>query len=525
MHCFYPRLILVLGVTALSGCVAQQPEASPQEAETTVTYSRLWGHDGEVWLQAGRLPDFSYAGYHSGEREIPDYPVTAAVDRFGAKGDDNLDDTAAFQAAIAQTEAGAIFVPPGKYIISGVLRITKPGVVLRGGGAGLTTLVFPKPLNDLEPNQGATTSGQSTSNYSWSGGFVRFEGKFGSSVLTTVEGKAARGDQILTVADAKSLAAGQKVEVFLKDTPDNTLATHLYSDDAGDTAKLNGKTTASLVTKILEIEGNKIRLERRLRFDIKPEWTPVLRAFKPTVHDSGVEDIGFEFPETPYLGHFTEKGFNPVAFAGVADCWARRLKFVNPDSGPMVGGVFNTVSDVVFESSRAPDKGGNQGHHGIYLQNIGDHLFTRFDFRMRFVHDISVSHCAGVVVSQGRGVDLCFDNHKRAPYETLYTAIDLGKGTRPWKSGGGEALGKHAGARITFWNLQAAGPLPEPPKDYAPWSMNMVGVDLGRPEVVDPTGVWREGDAMADIYPRDLHAAQLKVRLNERRNRSGELPR
>jgi len=41
--------------------------------------SELWGRNGERWDPAGRLPDFSYAGYHQGEKPIPDVPVVASV--------------------------------------------------------------------------------------------------------------------------------------------------------------------------------------------------------------------------------------------------------------------------------------------------------------------------------------------------------------------------------------------------------------------------------------------------------------
>ena len=519
-----------VGLSALvgaAGCTHVTPEpASAGVAESGAAtlsgtgpgfehkYSKLWGQEGDVWLSTGRLPDFSYAGYHSGERAIPDYPVTANVADFGAKGDDDKDDSAAFKAALAATDHGAILVPPGRYIISDVLRITKPGVVLRGSGEGRTTLFFPKPLEAIEPDMGATTAGKSTSNYAWSGGFVRLQGDFRSTVLTVITAEAARGGRTIIVEKPGALRVGQMIEVRVSDTSANTLARHLYADDPGDTGKLDGKMTASLVTKITGIDGNAVQLERMLRFDVRGEWKPVVRAFEPTVADSGVEDLTFEFPNVPYGGHFSEQGFNPVAFVGVSDCWARRLKFVNPDSGPMVGGVFNTVSDVTYESQRKADKDGNQGHHGIYLQNIGDHLFTRFDFRMKFVHDITSSRSAGVVVSQGKGVDLCFDLHRRAPYDILFTAIDMGKGTRPWKSGGGDALGKHGGARVTFWNVQAAGPLPVPPMDYAPQSsLNIVGVDLGGPSVLQPEGIWREITATVDVWPRDLYAAQLERRL------------
>lgn len=509
------RIEALCVLALLSGCANKPPAATvPAAPVTAVAYSELWGTEGERWLPAGRLPDFSYAGYRNGERAIPDYPPSINVAAYGARGDDDVDDTAAFQKALAAAESGAVLVPPGRYIISDILRITKSGVVLRGAGAESTILYFPKPLETISPNDGATTSGRPTSNYSWSGGMIRLEGNLGSVPLTLITAPAARGDKVIVVGKAQSLSVGQWIEVFMTDTPDNSLATQLYSNDPGDISMLKGSTKASLVTRITKIEGNRVELERTLRFDVRPEWRPVVRTFRPTVEDAGVEDLTFEFPVTPYAGHFTEVGFNPVAFEGVANCWARRVKFINPDSGPMVGGVFNTVSDAVFESQRPPDIAGNQGHHGINLHGGGDHLFTRFDIRMKFVHDISVSGTAGVVVSQGKGLDLCFDHHKRAPYEILFTDIDLGLGTRPWKSGGGAGLGKDAGARVTFWNLRAAGPLPEPAKDFAPWSINLVGVDVGRPQLLDPTGVWREIMPTEQLQPADLHEAQLAARLH-----------
>jgi hypothetical protein len=166
----------------------------------------------------------------------------------------------------------------------------------------------------------------------------------------------------------------------------------------------------------------------------------------------------------------------------------------------------------VYESKRSTASGGVQGHHGIYLGSKGDHLFTRFDLRMMFIHDISVSQCAGVVVSNGTGKDLCFDHHKRAPYEILFSNIDLGKGSRPWKSGGGASLGKNAGARVTFWNLRAVGSLAEPPKSFAPDSINLVGVNLGAPAVLDPSGLWREGQPGTQAVPVDLHESQVHLR-------------
>ena len=62
------------------------------EAQT----SDLWGQGGERWAGSSILPDFSYAGYHFGEQEIPTPQVKANVLNFGAKGDGKTDDTMAF---------------------------------------------------------------------------------------------------------------------------------------------------------------------------------------------------------------------------------------------------------------------------------------------------------------------------------------------------------------------------------------------------------------------------------------------
>ena len=69
--------------------------------------SALWGERGEKWEAQGRLPDFSYAGYHRGEAPIPDLAPAANVKDFGAVGDGVADDTKAIQAAIDATKTSS----------------------------------------------------------------------------------------------------------------------------------------------------------------------------------------------------------------------------------------------------------------------------------------------------------------------------------------------------------------------------------------------------------------------------------
>ena len=134
---------MVLGTLAaftLGGTVAIAQESH---------FSELWGRSGEQWTSRSCLPDFSFAGYRAGEQSIPSVKQSLNVRDFGARGDGKTDDTRAFKEAIVRYRGGAIFIPPGRYVISDILSITKSGVVLRGAGQGATTLYFARSLEDI----------------------------------------------------------------------------------------------------------------------------------------------------------------------------------------------------------------------------------------------------------------------------------------------------------------------------------------------------------------------------------------
>lgn len=477
------------------------------------TASELWGRQGEHWSHDSRLPDFSFAGYGYGEREIPQVDVVANVVDYGADGSDEADDSQAFLKAIEEAENGAILVPNGKYIITEILEITKPNLVLRGESKDGAVLYFPTPLQEIRPNWGATTTGDKTSNYSWSGGFVWIRGDWRNQTLAEISAPAERGGFEIEVDDVSSLEVGQWITVYQRDNDDNSLAYHLYSGDPGDTGNLKGRTRAELTARIEDISGKHLTLNRALRFDIELRWNPVVQAFNPSVMESGVENLTFEFPVTPYQGHFTEMGFNPIAINNAAHCWARNLLFKHVDSGLFISGWFCTIKDITFISERETERSRKAtGHHGCTLSG-NDNLFTGFDIQTRFMHDMTATHGAGNVFSNGRGVDICFDHHKRAPYENLFTNIDMGLGTRPWQCGGGAALGKNCGARGTFWNLRSERPMQYPPDRFGPWSMNLVAVNTDQEAVTDMDGKWFEVIPNNEIVPQNLHEAQLERRL------------
>jgi hypothetical protein len=486
--------------------------------------SALWGEHGERWQPGSRLPDYSYAGYHRGEVPIPDVPIAANVKDFGALGDGRADDTQAIQKAIDSTAHGAVYLPAGRYKITDYIRIGKSGVVLRGAGPEQSILWFPRGLDDVHPRSGRTSTGSPASGYSFDGAFVTLQGDYQATPLAKIVAVAKRGETSVAVDQPGKVAAGQWVLVALRETRDQSLKTFLYNDDPGDIARGKQLDTKMLV-RVIAVAGNRVEFDRPLRFDTRAAWQPEIRRFAPTVRESGVEALGFEFPPTRYRGHFKERGANALELRQVTNCWIRNVAIHNGDIGINIVACQNTIDGVVLtaDPGRGVADGGVTectGHHAIQCKSAEDNLVTRFDVRASYIHDLSVEHASGNVFAHGRGSDVNFDHHKDTPYENLYTDIDCGRGGRVWRCGGGASLGRQCAGWETFWDIRAAQPVEPPRKGWGAPTMNFIGLAGARSDASDPRGNWVEGLPPEQLAPRDLHAAQLEKRLTASAERS-----
>jgi hypothetical protein len=466
---------------------------------------------------AGAVAGFFPRGLPPREAAIPQVPAEASVRDFGAVGDGVADDTAAIQAAIDATKAGAVLVPPGRYLVTDILWIRKSGLVLRGAGPGKSVLWFPRGLDEVHPQEGRTGTDSPASGHSFDGGFVAIEGDYRDRTLTAIVATARRGESEVRVGDAGKLSVGQSVLVTLHEARDQSLKTHLYSGDPGDIRRGKQLDTRMLV-RVAAINGDRVRLDRPLRFETRPDWRPELRSFQPTVTESGIEGLAFDFPATQYRGHFKENGANAIELRHVHDCWVREVAIRNGDLGINLVACGNTVEGVTMtaDPGRGRREAGVQqctGHHAIQCKNAEDNLVTGFDLQTSYVHDLSVEHASGNVFTRGRGADLCFDHHKDTPYENLYTAIDCGRGSRVWRCGGAVSLGRQSAGWATFWGITAANAIAPPPKGWGPSTMNFVGLATKSASVLDRGGAWWEALSPAELEPRDLHAAQLERRL------------
>lgn len=132
--------------------------ASPGGGESdppAPVYSDLWGVNGELWdPETSRLKDFTNAGYMQGSVPIPDWPVGVTVTDFGAVPNDGIDDSQAFNAAIAACPAErAVFVPIGRYVILQRVTLNRDHIVIRGEDMFGAVLFLPKNSNEAYINE------------------------------------------------------------------------------------------------------------------------------------------------------------------------------------------------------------------------------------------------------------------------------------------------------------------------------------------------------------------------------------
>ncbi len=497
-----------------TGCCLLAGGFAPHVAAAGTETSRLWGLAGEMWEPGGRLPDYSYAGYQRGELPLPEHRPDVSVKDFGGVGDGKTDDTTAIKRALQEAPGKVIAFPRGRYLITDIIEIKHSGTVLQGAGPQQTIFYVPQPLEKIRPNLGATTEGRATSNYSWSGGIIWAKGRWDSEMLSKVTTPAQRGEKVLVVDQPERFQLGDEIRLVLRDDANHSLTDHLYAGDPGDIDNLKG-VQETWVARVVQVDRTTscITFDRPLGTDVRPEWEPLLFPARSTAEEIGIEHLAFEFPVTPYQGHFTELGYNAIAFNGVRNGWVRDIEIRHADSGMFIGGTNITITGIVWASDRRRDSGrrNSTGHHGITLSGT-DQLLSDFDFRTKFIHDITMTRgSAGNVVRGGRGEDLNFDHHKYANHANLFTNIDAGESTNIFRSGGGAKLGRHCGAWTTWWNIRTNQPVVVP-AGWATDTINIIGVSSAAPNST-AEGVWYEVTVPDTLRPPDLYESQLSRRM------------
>lgn len=488
--------------------------------------TRIWGTDGHGQDGAGLIPEFGFCGYMSGyeAHHFPTNPVSVTI--HGAKGDGVTDDTEAIRAAVAADKGEGIFFPAGTYVITDFIDIEKSKVYFIGESAETTKFYFPRPLEEVESRLGFHDG--STSAYSWEGGFIRFMGEENEPKLATLTTNAAKGARAFVVDDPTPFSVDQEIRLYTLDrTRDLPREINHHSWEQTSFTWADFKQ----VFRVTRVEGHTIHVDRPLRIVMKTTYAPhppALHAHHPTVQGGGVKNIQFAFPNNPYGGHFSERGYNPLELLNAHDIVCENLIIQNADGGIFARSAMHCeFRNITFKSDRAKTTTGDPreihavGHHGILLGR--ESLADNVHFDVRYIHDLgTTSGSSGNVIQHCSGVSLSIDFHARGPFQTLVTDSHLGEAIYGrWINHGRHDTGNgsSSGHGTVFWNVDSDNPVQSFSGKFAPpRSAFFVGMHFGKGHAANNQHVeWKAPDT---FVPTNLFQAQ-----RQRRNKTVPAPR
>ncbi|TNJ63750.1 hypothetical protein FE784_23815 [Paenibacillus hemerocallicola] len=161
---------------AIPVTIAELRSDSATAVVGTVYYVTDAGREGELYYDpadTGTVDDngtvFVSVSGKRFKRSTGRFPANLYNVRwFGAKGDNTADDSAAFQAAIDKAQqnyavdktGGTVYVPPGKYKVSG-LTVREPYITIKGDGYGASILMnhsTSAAVLDIQRETGVTSS-------------------------------------------------------------------------------------------------------------------------------------------------------------------------------------------------------------------------------------------------------------------------------------------------------------------------------------------------------------------------------
>lgn len=498
-------------------CAANAQEVAP-----------LW-KDFVAAKQTGKtavLPDFSYAGYHFSEKEIPSVSGKKyfSVTDYGAVPNDDKYDDEAIQKAVDAAEknpgGGVVFFPKGKYLIAPdenaakQIRISKSNIVLKGEGSGEGGTEIYQDKKRINGRQ-----------------FLFKPDNESPKKLAIIIKDAGRETFWVEVADASKLGVGMDIIVKHR-SEEYTLLYFAPLELKPQWTRLLGDKGGMQIAEIHtieKIEGNKVKLKNPLHLDVKMVKTATWDIVPyNSIDECGIEDILFtsnwkNYPEE-FVHHKNEihdYAWEAVGMEFVKNSWVRNCEFHDWNEGIFIrAGYQVSVLNTTFK--------GKKGHASVHARTGYGVLIKDCHFNGAQHHGAGTGYSAsGTVITQcSLGTDQNFDSHSGQPYATLFDDIEGGVF---YNLGGPEPGHPHHGKDLVLWNFHH---LSAKDQHYNFWDMQrrrnytiaqpiLVGFRSNTKVDFENAGINQlQGQ---QVLPKSLFEAQLVLRLTVK-NIAGKQP-
>jgi hypothetical protein len=467
------------------------------------------------------LPDFSYAGYHCGEKAIPNgsgLKIFNVVD-FGAKANDDVSDREAIQAAIDAANkngSGIVFFPKGRFIVNDDSTLEKgiiskgSNIILRGSGSGPggTELYMKEPLVPKNPAQ------------MWTGRpMITMTAKGGDKEIGKVTAPAAIGTTEITLESTGDLQPGDWIALKMLNNDAELVARELAPHKLDSTWKylVEKGIDVYLYFQVVKIKKNTLQIHAPLPYAIDPTYKWKVLKFAHA-EEVGVEDIAFvgNWKET-FVHHKSwihDSGFNLFLFSRCTNSWMRNCRFTDCS----IGAIVNQSANVTVMNCEVDGKAGHEAISSTHSTNV---LLANLTDKASQWHSFGSSHGAinTVIWHCTYPATTCFESHASQPRNTLLDNVT--GGFMAGRQGGAiDNLPNHLNG-LVLWNYTQTSPAV---KDFDFWPLNERWFKILKPIVVGFTGAettFKQGQPAyieslgKRVEPASLYEAQMILRLKK----------
>lgn len=330
-----------------------------------------------------RVLDFSYCGYRSSEKDIPEVPNKIVVSSQEGDCSSIIQRAINYVSSLAPDKngfRGAVLLGKGVFHLDKSLLISKSGVVLRGADKNQTVLV--KRGSDR-------------------GAVVYVEGKNDFSVTDTLSVTSSYipvNSRTITVASTSKLKKGDRVMIYRPSTTKwiESLGCEHFGGGitalgwkAGDIEMYWDRTISSLNNGNVELD-----VPLTMAVDAQQGKAQVLLYhWNGRISDSGVENISFESEYNKKYPKDEDHCWTGVSIENAENCWVRHASF-RYFAGSAVF-VQRTASKVTVEDCISTDPVSEIGglRRNTFLTMGQQTLFQRC-YSEHGIHDFGAGYCA-----------------------------------------------------------------------------------------------------------------------------------
>ena len=266
-----------------------------------------------------QIPDFSYAGYKGGNEAIPTAQIAVVVPvKTG-------DATQRIQAAIDYVASlplgkdglrGAVLLQAGTYAVSGSLKLSASGVILRGSG-------FTK--------NGTAIVGEGTTRET----LIRILGKdditFAKKTNVTSSYVPVNA-RVLDIDHAASYKAGDKIRITRPSTQDwiNQLGTDHFGGGITSLGWKPGQRDVTWDRTIVAVKGNRIEIDAPITTALDRRYgqaTVEQYTWKGRIENVGIENIALRSSFDANNPKDEDHRWMAITIENAENVWVRRMEF------------------------------------------------------------------------------------------------------------------------------------------------------------------------------------------------------